>query len=180
MQKILTKREKLILYFIGTIFIFSIAFNFLIAPVLNRYELLNKEIAAGRLRLARYLSLKGKKENIQGKYSKFAAAFKSFSQQQDTYLAVLSELENLAKGANVRIVDIRPQKSLSQGAASYSEITVDLRAEAGIEEYMKFIYDIENSLWLLKIKRLQLVSKPNSQALEGNFSISLISYADKL
>jgi len=178
MQKVLSKREKIILYFIFAIFPFSIVFNFLIAPVLNKYEFLNKEIAVNRTKLTRQLRLLSKKEAIQSRYSRFSSKLKPLNQEQDTYLMVLSELENLAKDANIRIIDIRPEKTGQGKTGGYNEILINLRTEGGIEEYMKFIYNVENSLGLLKIKRLQLTSKLNNQWLEGDFSISQISYSD--
>jgi len=176
MQRILTKREKLIFYFTAVIMVFGAGFNFLIIPVLNKYDSLNKEISISRAKLAKHLRLLSQKEGIQNKYSKFSSKFK-FSAQQDAYLTVLSELENLAKNANIRIVDLRPQRAVGNKRA-YSEILIDLRAEGDIAGYTRFIYDVENSLLLLKIKKFQLNAKPNTPALEGVFSILQISYAD--
>jgi type II secretory pathway component PulM len=62
MQKILNKREKIVLYTTVGIIIFSIAFNLFIEPTLSRNETLNKEINIARLKLNKYLKLLSQKE----------------------------------------------------------------------------------------------------------------------
>ena len=118
--------------------------------------------------------MQSQKAIIQGKYSKLSTNPDLSSKQSDTMMASLSELENLAKNANIRIIDIRPQTNL-EASSLMREVTIDLKADGEFEGYLKFIYDLENSLSLLRIKRLQLSSKPNSQFLEASFSISRIS-----
>lgn len=149
---------------------FSLVFNFLIAPVLKDASLLHKEISFTKLKLNKYRYLLSQKERLQKKYGKFAAGLNLSQSGKDTVVTALAELENLAKDANIRIVDLRPQSSKTLDL--YKEALIDLRTEGNMEGYLKFIYNIEHSLTLLRIKRFQLVAKPNSQLLEGIFSIS--------
>src|SRR3989338_2540359 len=158
MPKALTKREKTTLYLTVGIIGFGLLFNFFLGPVFSKNNKLNREISLTRQKLKKYLVLLEQKDAIQNKYSKIFSA----------------ELENLAKGANVKIMDIRP-KFGAEG--SRKELAVDLRTEGSMEGYLKFIYNLENSLLLLKIKEFQLNSKPNTQVLEGLFSIAQL-FAD--
>lgn len=176
MQKILAKREKIILCITIGVVIFSIVFNFLIAPVIKKAETLNKEINIIRIKLKKYMRLLAHKDYIQEKYNKFTSGLNLSSASKDTTVSSLSVLEALAKDANIRIIDLRPQtiKNLDL----YKEIIIDLRAEGTIEGYLKFIYNIDNSLSLLRIKKFQLNAKPNTQALESNFSISQLSLTE--
>jgi hypothetical protein len=174
MQKILNKREKIVLYTTVGIIIFSIAFNLFIEPTLSRNETLNKEINIARLKLNKYLKLLSQKEYIQDKYKKFSASLKLSGSGEDTFVGVLSEIESLAKASNIRILDVRPQSPKILDL--YKENLIELRTEGQIEGYLKFIYNIENSLSLLKIRRFQLNAKPNTALLEGSFSISQLSY----
>jgi hypothetical protein len=98
--------------------------------------------------------------------------------KQDSLVAALSELQNLAKNAKIRIIDLRPQQVAKTNKKSGKEITIDMRAEGSMEGYLKFIYDIENSLWVLHIKKFQLLAKNNSSALEGVFTISQVSVSN--
>lgn len=174
MQKILTKREKIILYVTAGIIMFSIVFNLFIESNLSRNETLNKEINIARLKLNKYLKLLSQKEYIQDKYNKFSASLKLSGSGEDTFVGALSQIESLAKASNIRILDVRPQSQKILDL--YKENLMELRTEGQIEGYLKFIYNIENSLSLLKIKRFQLNAKPNTAVLEGGFSISQLSY----
>lgn len=173
MHRILTKRERVILYLTISVIIFSIVFNFVLTPILKRNELLNKEINIAKIKLKKYLRLLSKKDYIQNKYNKFVSGVNLSDTGKDTLVDALSELENLAKQANIRIIDIRPQGA--KNINLYKEILIDLRTEGAIESYLKFIYNIENSLSLLCIRRFQLTARPNTQTLEGSFSILQIS-----
>ena len=174
MKKILSKRERLILYSTIGLILFSIIFNFLIAPALKRNDDLNKEIALTRLKLKKYMRLMSEKEAINARYAQFSLhAANLTDQKRDTALSALSELENFAHDAGIRILDIRPQALKTLGA--YKENNVELKTEGSMEGLLKFMYDIEHSLSLLEITRLRLALKPGSSLLEAVFSISSLS-----
>lgn len=173
MFKVFTKREKIILHLTICVIVFAISFNTFVNPVLTKNDTLNKEINITRTKLSKYLRLLSQKENIQSKYSSITSSVGIFSQQTDKSVNALAELENLAKRANIRIIDLRPQTTKS--LALYKELPIDLRTEGTMENYLRFIYDMENSLLLLRIKRMQLNALPNTQTLEGNFSIAQLS-----
>lgn len=174
MIRLLSEREKIILYTAIGVIIFATVFNFLISPILAKNDNLNKEINFNQQKLKKYLWLLNQKEAIQSKYSKFATTTRISGQQQDALVGVLAELENLAKSSNITIIDLMPQQ-VTPGANLYKENLIRLRTEGTMEGYLKFIYNLENSLSLLKIKQFQVSTKPNTSALEGSFSISELS-----
>ena len=179
MAKVLTKREKSVFFITVAVVIFSLVFHFLIAPVINDNDILNKEINVAQSKLRKYLRLLSQKDNIEKAYNQFSSAFSIKDAQDDKQVEVLSELERLAKDANIRIIDIRPSLNVFSGSSAYKETLVDFRAEGNMEGFTKFIYEIENSLSLLKIRKLQLSTKSNLQGLEGSFSISQLSLSKK-
>jgi len=175
MIKLLKKREKIILYLAMAVMLFSFIFYFIISPVMEKYENLNKEIAVASAKLRKYTALLGQKEKILKKYSdKFYSVSSPLEFRQDSLVAALSELQNLAKGANIRIIDLRPQAGAKTGTRPDKEIIIDTRTEGLMEGYLKFIYNIENSLWILRIKKFQLLTKSNSLVLEGVFTIAQV------
>jgi Tfp pilus assembly protein PilO len=173
MPRVFTKREKIIFSATIGVFIFAVIFNLFFVPVLNRNDTLSRELSFTRAKLVKYTQLLGKKDTIRNKYGEFASTFKAPSKQEDTLVDSLTELENLSKQSNIKILDIRPQAPKNLGL--YREILIDLRTEGSMENYLKFIYNLENSLSLLRIIRFQLSSRPNTPTLEGSFSISQLS-----
>lgn len=176
MNLILKRREKIILYATIGVIIFAVAFNLFISPAMNKNEGLEKEIVFTRAKLKKYLQLINSKGAIEAKYNSLSSTFKLPSQESDNILTALSELDALAKNANIRILDIRPQEA--GGTAYYKEILIDLRTEGEMSEYLKFIYNLDKSFSALSIKKFQLNSRTNSNLLEGIFTISQFSVAE--
>lgn len=174
MPRLLHDKEKTILYFVIAVIIFSVAFNVVVAPVLTDNRLLDSEIKATRSRLKKYTQLLSRRDYIQNQYNKLFEQFGDVGRPQDGALDGVSELEGLARAADVRLLEIRPQSS-SKNRDFSKETLIDLRTEGAFGNYLKFIYSIENAPSLLKIKEFQLKSKTNSQNLDGSFSISKVA-----
>jgi len=173
MLKAFNKREKIILMVTCAVISFSLLFRFIIEPLLAKNEILNKEIKVTQLKLKKYLRLLSQKEYLKGSYAKISGGVNIPQEGEDASTGILAEIENLARDSNLRIIDMRPQsqKSLS----SYKESYVELRAEGDMESCLKFIYNIENSLSLLAVKKFQLSALPGSSSLEASFLISQVS-----
>ncbi|OGX44955.1 MAG: hypothetical protein A3G38_01760 [Omnitrophica WOR_2 bacterium RIFCSPLOWO2_12_FULL_51_8] len=178
MQRILTKREKIIVCLAGTVIIGSGIFKILDWTVFSKNEELDSQVNFNKLKLAKYQRLRAQKQKIMEKYSKFAGDERASGRQKENLVEILKELENLAQEAGVKIIDIRPQTG-NKGSALYRESTVDVSLEGEMEGYLRFIYNLENSLSLLRVKKFQFSAKPNSQMLEGAFSICQISPSDR-
>ncbi len=169
----LNKRERIILYLTVGLIILGLGFNLVLKPALAKNRVLNKEINNTRAKLKKYLQLLAQKEEIESKFNKFSASQNNPDFEGNAAIGALSEIENLAKKANIRIIDLRPQ-SLETGDL-YKEALIELKTEGTMDNYLKFIYTIESSLSLLKIKRFELNVQPNSGLLEANISLSQIS-----
>ena len=175
---ILSKREKNIFYLTVTILAFAVLFNFLAVPFLDKTDRINRQIKLARARLIKCTVLVSRKDYIQARYAKFFPGTQSAGGQEKTSVSALNELENLTRDAGIRILDLRPRQAAA-AASGYNELPIDLRTEGEIEGYFKFIYNLQNSPSLLRIKTFQLSALPNSNTLEGNFSIYQISVSDK-
>jgi len=170
MIKVLTKRERLIFYITAGVLVFALIFNFFLAPLLLKNNELNRAIHYQRAKIKKYLWLLSQKEAILAQNKDILQAMIPAEGQEDALVSSLSELEALAKNAGIRIVDIRPQQK-----SSGKEILIEARTEGDMDSYLKFIYNLENPLSLLRIKKIQLTAKPNASTLEGTFSISQLS-----
>lgn len=170
MPRVLKKRERFLVYVILGLICSSFIFNFIAYPLWQKNQSLNNEITRTRLKLIKYLEVLNKKEGAQNNYPQSSLGVKTLEQKQDTLVAVLAELELLSQEASVKILDIRPQAITRSSSAK--EASFDLRLEGDMEGYIKFIYKIENSLFLLRIKKMQLRAKTDSALIEGAFTIT--------
>jgi Tfp pilus assembly protein PilO len=172
MQRLLKKRERIIFYLVVGLIIASVGFNLVMEPLLAKNKNLGNEINTGRAKLKKYAQLLAQKDAIESEFNKFSVSLNNPGLQAAS-VSALSELENLASAAKIRIVDIRPQSTKT--VQLYKETIIELKTEGSMEDFLKFIYSIENSLFLLKIKRLVLTARSESGLLEANISISQIS-----
>ncbi|MDD5729681.1 MAG: type 4a pilus biogenesis protein PilO [Candidatus Omnitrophica bacterium] len=177
MIKLLSSREKNLFYLTAGVIILVLLLNLLILPIARKNSALNKEISLARTKLKTYSRLLSQKQNIENKFRLLSPGANTAElQKEDNAVNTLSELENLAKNAGIRIIDLRPEAAGAESA--YKEMLIELKTEGSLEDYLKFIYTVENSLSLFKIKRLQLNSLANSPMLEGDFSISKLLISD--
>lgn len=157
----------------GSAVILAVIFNFFIYPQIKKINALDKEISSTRITLSKYLGLLARKDSLQDQYKKFNPQSNASTAEKDSVVLTLSALEDMAGQAGIRILDIRPQGT--KDSRLYQEVFIDLKAEASLENFLNFIYHLENSLSLFRITKLQLLAKPNTQFLEATFSISQIS-----
>jgi len=173
MQKILSFREKTIIFITIGAVVASIGFNFIVEPILKNNNDLNNKIKVETAKLKKYMQLLNQKEFISSKYNKFSETLLSSGINKESYVNILSVIENLAKESGIQIIDMRPENPKS--ANLYKESLIELRTEGDMESYFKFLYNIENSTILFTVKSFQLNTKPNSALLDGNFSISKLA-----
>ncbi len=176
MLKILTKREKTMLRVAAAAIACGVYAGLFLAPALKKNDALNAKMRLTATKLQRYTQLLSQKDAIRKEYGRFISDLKTAGKKEDTMVSTLSELEGYAGNASIRLTDVRPQPAKNEGA--YKVILIDVRAEGSMENFLKFIYSLENSLSLLRVERLQLGSLPNSQALQGNLSISKLAISE--
>jgi len=173
MKKLLTKRERFFVYITASAIIFAISYNRVIEPLMDKSKDLNKEISSKEIKLKKYKGFLGQGEQLEKVYKKYLLPEDNSADIQDTFLGTLRELEKLARTSSIAILDIRPDQK-KRGKGSLGESTIKLKTEATLKNYLTFIYKMENTPSLLKINKLQLSSKTNSDFLDGRFTIGQI------
>ena len=113
------------------------------------------------------------KDSIKNKYRQLSFYSEAPGQNEDSLVATLSELEGLAKAADIRIIEVRPDTEI-KNSGSNRQVSVVLRVEADMPGYFKFLRSLEDSVSLLTINKFLLTSMPDSQNLEGTFYLSQI------
>ncbi len=171
MKNIFTKREKSIFFAIIAFLIFLMLFNFIALPLLEKNSELNKRIRDRRTKLETYLQLLSQKDFIEKRARELSLDFTTDTFREEGPLAAMSILQGLTRSADVKIIEIRPQ-TVSKAVSASQALAIDLKTEGDIQGYLLFVYTLENSPFLLKIKKLQLTAKPNSSYLEGIFVIT--------
>lgn len=177
MQKVISRREKIILYATIGVVAASVIFKIVLVPLFDRLETLDREITLTREKIKKYTRLLGQKESLQNRYNELVSQMGATEgQRKDTLVNALRGLESLAKTANIRIIDIRPEPAGTK--TNKKEVLIELKSMGTMDGYVKFIYDIDNSLLLLRIRKLELSVKGNAQNLEGTMTIAASTLLD--
>jgi len=153
----LSKREKSFLW-LAIIAVVCIALYILVLePTWNKWQQLNKTIDVTERKLLKNLKIMGQKEIIDELYDKYAQSLRMKGSVEEETAVILSEIENIARQSNVIITDIKPQSVKDMDF--YKEYYVEMEAEGNIASLAKFIYELQNSKQILKVRHLRLNAK---------------------
>lgn len=153
----LSKREKFIAFTTIILIVAVLIYVIIIEPLSKKWVHLNKEIASKSVKLKKDLRLLSKKNILEKEYKNYLNVIKTDLSEEEESTNLLSDLETIAKNDSVAIVNIKP--SPTKNLAFYKELIFDISLESSMDEILKFIYDVQSSRKLLKVKRLSLSAK---------------------
>ena len=168
-MRTITSREKKAFFITASLVFIFLVNIFFLEPLMAKNDKLNAELHVSKTKLTKYLALIKRKDFLQAKYPQFYSDFMTLEKAGQGATDIFMELDGLAKGAHLVISDIRPESSGEKRTGKAK--AVEVRTEGTIEAHVKFLYDFENSLSLLRIKRFALNVRPHTQSLEGRFSV---------
>jgi general secretion pathway protein M len=170
----LSQREQRVLIGAGVLFAFLLLY-LVVGSVLQGYEKLDDKIATKRgevQKIARlreqYMQTHKELEDIKAKLDQMEKGF-----------SVLSFIEDLANKENIRnkIGSVKPKKNPLND--TYDENIVELQMDnVSLSELVDFIYKIENSGQLLKVKRLRVKTRYDDRDLL-NVTLQVTTYKKK-
>lgn len=167
-------REKRLVVITLALASLSIGYIFILEPFYKKYVGLNQEIQMKQIRLAKSLRLVREKDAITREYKKYSRLLITSGSQEEEMAAVLGEIENTGKTAGIYLNDVKPQRVKDMDF--YRELVVEIKFQATMQTLAQFIYNLENSASLLKVKRLQInIKGGGSASIEGNLQISKIA-----
>jgi len=170
----LSKREKIFLLI--TIIVVSSVFGYalILEPLARNWSRLNRQVVQRSRRLNQNLLILKKERKIKNEFAKYAEYAKSLGTDEEIIAYLLKTIEQKASLTSTYITNIRPRDVKDKGF--YREFIFELISESGLDDLMKFIYELQNSSELLTVKRLTLTLKSSErQVLRGVIEISKIS-----
>jgi Tfp pilus assembly protein PilO len=170
-----TKRERFIFTFTIAFIACVFAYFFVLEPARKTWSGRRDEVEAANLKLFKNLRLLANKESLEREYDNYKDYFKTEGDKEQELAAVLKEIEAFASACGVKITSIKPKGE--KRSKNYKQCSIELISEANIEQFAKFIYDLEGSKKLLKVERLVLSLKGSqSDLLKGTLVIRKISF----
>lgn len=152
--KHLSRRERYGFYIAILIVTGVLSYIIVIEPLWKKWQELNGSITNRESQLLKNLKILSQRDAIAQLYDKYAENIKMKGSVEEETATILREVENIARLSNTYITDIKPQRV--QDMEFYKEYYVELEAEGDISNIAKFIYDLQNSKQILKVRYLRL------------------------
>ncbi len=168
--RVLSQREKI---FVG-LTLMTAAVTFLWGVVLEplglRWRTINRQIADNQNYLRKNSALLLGYDALKNNYRDVVGMTALAQQDQDTPAETLAHIQEISAAASCVIKNVKPRAPKALG--KYQEAAYEVVAEGGIDQLANFIYQLETSPRMLKIKRFTLLSRSESaQQLKGTFVI---------
>lgn len=171
----ITRREKTLAVITLLAALTAVGFNFIIKPLAGRWNSLENDIREKKFLLKKHSRMLRDKEKIKklhAKYTKYLKTKKLTSEIESA--EALSNIERLARSANVRITNIKPLAPKSFD--SYDKFTFRVATESNLQQLTRFIYDLQASEQLLKVERMVLRTKERKpDVIKGILHITKLS-----
>ena len=172
--KNLNKREKNLA--VATLLIVSSAllYKFIIDPLFSGWINLNDEIESKINILKKDSNVLSRYKIMEAEYAELSKYVKSAKGEKADAADILNYIENVSRNDSCRIVNIKPIGT--RNLSSYKEVLIDITAEATMEQFSKFLYDIENPEdMMLRVKQFNINSRSGQAGiLKGTFLVSKI------
>ena len=171
----ITGREKILGIVTLLAALMVISANFIIKPLAGQWNSLDKDICGKEFLLKKHNRLLHDKNKIKALHAKYAKYLKTKKLTLEEESAeVLSSVEKLARGADVRITSIKPLAP--KLFDSYNKFTFRIATESSLQQLGRFIYDIQSSEQLLKVEKMVLRAKERkADAIKGILHITKLS-----
>lgn len=171
--KHLSQRERNILFLAVFIILCVVSYILIIEPLRKNWQELNESISSKEMQVLKNQKILAQKDIIAQLYDRYAENIKMKGTVEEETAVILREIENIARTSNTYITDIKPLKVGDR--EFYKEYFVELETEGDISNLTKFIYDLQNSKQILKVKYLRLNPKSETgDVLKGYMIVTKI------
>lgn len=171
--KHLSRRERNIFY-LAIFFILSVVLYItVVEPLWKKWQALNESISSKEIQLLKNQKILARRDIIAQMYDKYAENIKMKGSVEEETASILREIENIARASNTYINDIKPLKV--EDREFYKEYSIEVETEGDISNLTKFIYDLQDSKQILKVRYLRLNPRDEAgDALKGYMIVTKV------
>ena len=163
-SSVLSKRKRIILYSAIIALVVS-GYNFVIRPQIKKLAGLNEKVAMQEIRLKKNLGIISERDYIISQHRRYLAYIEEDPYKTKATTSPLQEIERIARDCELFVAEIKPLKT----------DVVEMKAEAGINSVIRFIYALQNSPDFLRIEKMRLSGKKGySGVLKADLQIGRI------
>lgn len=173
----LKQKNIYILYIVGIVAGCLLVVKVVFSPFHIRLSGLSQEVMVEEARFKKGVSLVENKKGIEEEYKKYASYFsiQGFS-DEESVANFLKEVEKVSRETGMVVLDMKPAKD-AQADKFSKQYQIKIKAEAGMEQLVKFLYKLSESPLLFSVEKLTLIPKAeNSPVLGISMTIVGVSF----
>lgn len=172
--KKLSKREHVVLSAAAVLLTAWVIYGLIVEPFAGKWKRMDSAVKAKTISIIKSSDILARYEEAEKKYPAHPALLAEKSGTEEEEVAgILGEVESISKNSACNILNIKPRQSKKIG--DYKELSCDISAEGDMNTFTRFIYGVENSAGLLKVKSFSITSKSaSSGVLKATFIISKV------
>lgn len=168
----LAPRERLLVGTVGGLVAFAILWFGLVVPVLGAGDRAEERVAVAEQRLQVMKRLRREYDEVSQRLASVEERIRKGGRGN-----LRTNLERLAKQANVKIESMEPQASPANESYREAKVEVTLK-QVGLNESVRYLHEIESAQQVLSVKALRMRSRsgntgqPGANLLDVTFTVS--------
>lgn len=149
-----SKREKLIASIVLGLAFFFLIYSLILEPLLRKLSNINAQIVVQESKFKKNLKILSQEKKVASQYKQFAELMRLKASDEQEMAKLLSEIESVAQGINIRILDMKPQRI--KNIDFYKNFSVALIIDGQLKDITQFLYSLQNLPHLIKVDKLHL------------------------
>ncbi|MCF7854548.1 MAG: hypothetical protein K9N51_07120 [Candidatus Pacebacteria bacterium] len=123
-------------------------------PVKNNLDAMEADIQAKKAQLVGYQHSATQKPFVVRAYSRYEPYLQRVGSDEEETSRILGTIETVARSTDVKLVDAKAREP--RGEQWYKLFNVEIKAEATVQELVKFLYKLNTSEDALRVDTLQV------------------------
>lgn len=158
-----TQREKRITILAATVVFVYVFYLVVYIPIKKKGGALDHKIEQAKIQLNKELKVINRSKIFDKNYRDVLEEFRQKGSDEQIMSGILSEVENVAGIARVRISEKKPKKT--KKIDFYNNFSVSLSLEGTLTDILHFLYILQNSPHLFNVDELNLTLSSSQGAL---------------
>ena len=169
----ISRREKKVVGITGGILCVILLYAFGIQPFLRQWRQAASEMVLLEVKLKRAALLAKKKSSIEEEFKTYGALLHPQESGQMKTQA-LAEIEKTSREQSLKVLEMRPLPTRRQGP--FQEYLIEVSLEGTMDQLVQFIYQLQGTIALLRVERLQISAKgPQGSLLKAVMTVSRLA-----
>jgi len=161
----LGKRERILIVGVSIIVFSFFVERFMLTPFFEKLESLTIQINAegDKLQRARYMN--SQKKHILETFEKIKPYIETGKTGETNLPLIMKKIEEIAKECGVNLQKMKPEAVESDNKEKYEIKKLTLSTEGSVENIVKFLYNVENSAYPVRVVKMDFKIKDRDENL---------------